>query len=129
MCFAMAVPLDESSNSTPGIEMESTCRPIAFRISSRFTTATPQTPEQTFNLRSGICFDAAIFIKRSLDHIDSSYEARIVFIENRPSDEANHYVCSFKRDGKLLIMDYGTGLKNEIGTHGPFDSLEDYLKY
>jgi len=35
-----------------------------------------------------------------------------------------HYVCSFKLDGKLYIMDYANPIR--VGTYGPFASLEDY---
>jgi len=41
----------------------------------------------------------------------------------------NHYVCSFKRDGKIFIMDYGTPYKSLTGVHGPYNSLEDYRKF
>jgi hypothetical protein len=84
--------------------------------------------KETFELKSGVCFDGARFIKETLDRIDSSYEAQIVYIENRPY-EIDHYVCSFKKDNKLYIMDYATFYKNMIGTHGPFNSLEEYKKF
>jgi hypothetical protein len=38
----------------------------------------------------------------------------------------NHYVCSFKKEGKLFIMDYGTPYKMMVGVHGPFNSLREY---
>jgi hypothetical protein len=52
----------------------------------------------------------------------------VVFIENRPY-AVNHFVCSFKKEGKLFIMDYGTPYRNMVGVHGPFNSLEDYKKF
>jgi hypothetical protein len=88
----------------------------------------PRTPEETFKIKSGICFDAALFIQDALNRIDPSYKARIIFIENLPY-EANHYVCLFKNDGKIFIMDYGTKEIGTMGTHGPFNSLEDYSKF
>jgi hypothetical protein len=84
--------------------------------------------KDTFELKSGVCFDGARFVKETLDRINPSYEAQIVYIENRPY-EIDHYVCSFKKDNKLYIMDYATFYKNMIGTHGPFNSLEDYKKF
>jgi len=85
-------------------------------------------PEETFKLKSGVCYDAAFFAKITLNLIDSSYEAKVVFIENRPYG-VNHYVCSFEKGGKLFIMDYGTRYRNMVGVHGPFNSLEEYKKY
>lgn len=57
----------------------------------------PRTPEETFRLKSGVCYDAAVFAKVTVNRIDPSYEAKVVFIENHPY-EVNHYVCSFKKD-------------------------------
>jgi hypothetical protein len=87
-----------------------------------------RTPKETFELKSGVCFDAARFAKEMLDCIDPSYEAQIVYIENRPY-EIDHYVCSFKKDNRLYILDYGTFYRNMVGTHGPFNSLEEYKKF
>jgi hypothetical protein len=39
---------------------------------------------------------------------------------------ANHYVCSFIREGKVFILDFGTPYKTIVGVHGPFNSLEEY---
>jgi hypothetical protein len=84
----------------------------------------PRTPEETFKLKSGIYIDAAIFAKETLNRIDPSYKARIVVL--LIGRGANHYVCSFVRDSKLFIMDYGTPYKTIMGVHGPFSSLEEY---
>jgi len=91
------------------------------------TLPPPRTPEETFKLRSGIYIDAAIFAKETLNRIDSSYRAKIVVL--LMGRGANHYVCSFVRDGKLFIMDYGTPYKTIVGVHGPFDSLEEYKAF
>jgi hypothetical protein len=88
----------------------------------------PRTPRETFSLRSGVCYDAAVFAKETLNLIDPSYEAKLVFIENRPY-AFNHFVCSFKKDGKLFIMDYGTPYRNMVGVHGPYNSLDEYKKF
>jgi len=93
-----------------------------------FPSMSVRTAKETFDLKSGVCWDAARFVKETLDRIDPSYEAQIVYIQNRPAD-VDHYVCSFKIENKLYIMDYGTYYKNMAGTHGPFDSLEDYKSF
>jgi len=85
------------------------------------------TPRQTYEERTGVCYDAALFAKETLNRIDPSYEAEIVFIERRPYFESNHVVCSLKIDGKLYIMDYGVPKKTmRRGVFGPFSSLEEY---
>jgi len=67
---------------------------------------------------------------RGLNRINPKYEAKVVFIEVGKTPGSNHYVCSFKReDGKLYIMDYATAYHSMRGTHGPFNSLEEYKKY
>ena len=92
------------------------------------TLPTPRTPEETFQLKSGIYVDAAEFSKRTLNQINPSYKAQTVVIVVRPS-VFNHYVCSFKKDGKLYIMDYGTPYKEITGIHGPYNSLDEYKKF
>jgi hypothetical protein len=76
-----------------------------------------------FKLKGGVCYDGARFIKETLDIINPAYEAKIVWLDN--SDVA-HFVCSFKIDGKLYIMDYSTLHRDMIGIFGPFDSLKEY---
>jgi len=88
------------------------------------TLPPPRTPEETFKLKSGIYVDAAIFAKETLNRIDPSYHAEIVVLLFGRG--ANHYVCSFKKGGKILIMDYGTPYKTMVGVHGPFNSLKEY---
>ena len=41
----------------------------------------------------------------------------------------NRYVCSFKKDGKLYVMDYGTPYKEITGIHGPYDSFDEYKEF
>jgi len=89
------------------------------------TLPPPRTAGETFKLGSGIYIDAAHFIKETLNRIDPSYQATIVVILIRPYVN-NHYVCSFKKEGRLYIMDYGTPYKTMTGLHGPFNSLEEY---
>jgi hypothetical protein len=88
----------------------------------------PRAPEETFKLKSGVCYDAALFAIETLNRIDRSYEASIVFLQIRPYG-VNHYVCSFRKDGKLYIIDYGTPNRNLVGVHGPYNSLEEYRKF
>jgi hypothetical protein len=38
-------------------------------------------------------------------------------------------VFSFKKEGKLFIMDYGTPYEEITGVHGPYDSLDEYKKF
>ena len=92
------------------------------------TLPTPRTPEETFQLKSGIYIDAAEFSKRTLNQINPSYKAQTVVIVVRPN-VFNHYVCSFKKDGKLFIMDYGTPYKEVTGVHGVYGSLEEYKEF
>jgi hypothetical protein len=93
-----------------------------------FSSISVRTAKETFKLKSGVCFDAARFAKETLNRIDTSYEAQIVYIKNQPY-EIDHYVCSFNKDNKLYIMDYGTYYRNMIGIHGPFNSLDEYKKF
>jgi hypothetical protein len=88
------------------------------------TLPPPRTPEETFKLKSGIYIDAAIFAKETLNRIDASYQAKIVVL--LVGRGANHYVCSFMREGKVFILDFGTPYKTIVGVHGPFNSLEEY---
>ena len=92
------------------------------------TLPVPRTPQETFQLKSGIYIDAAMFLKETLNRINPSYKAQIVILITRPSG-FNHYACSFKKDGKLFIMDYGTPYKEVTGVHGPYSSLEEYKKF
>ena len=92
------------------------------------TLPVPRTPEKTFQLKSGIYIDAAMFLKETLNRINPSYKAQIVILIIRPYG-FNHYVCSFRKDGKLFIMDYGTPYREITGVHGPYSSLEEYKKF
>jgi hypothetical protein len=92
------------------------------------TLPPPRTSEETFKLKSGIYIDAASFLKETLNRINPSYNARMVVLVFRPS-RFNHYVCSFKTEDKLFIMDYGTPYREVTGIHGPYRSLEEYKKF
>ena len=92
------------------------------------TLPVPRTPEETFQLKSGIYIDAAMFLKETLNRINPSYKAQVVILIIRPHS-FNHYTCSFKKDGKLFVMDYGTPYKEVTGVHGPYSSLEEYKEF
>jgi len=92
------------------------------------TLPLPRTPEETFRLKSGIYIDAATFAKETLNRINPSYKAQIVVIIMRPYGY-NQYVCSFRKDGKIFIMDYGTPYKEMTGVHGPYNSLAGYKEF
>jgi len=91
------------------------------------TLPPPRTPEETFRLRSGIYFDAALFAKETLNRINPSYKAKLVVVIIRPYG-ANHYFCSFQNAGNIFIMDYGTPYRETTGTHGPYKSLAEVKK-
>ncbi len=89
-----------------------------------------KTPRESFEKKTGMCFDAANFAKETLNRIDPSYEAEVVHIENRPYFTPNHVVCSFKKDGQLYIIDYGVPARTlRRGVFGPFTSLDQYLEF
>jgi hypothetical protein len=92
------------------------------------TFPVPRPPEETFQLKSGIYIDAAMFLKEILNRINPSYQAQIVILIMRRHG-FNHYACSFKKDRKLFIMDYGTPYKEITGVHGPYGALEEYKKF
>jgi len=89
----------------------------------RAMTKQPRTPtrspEETFCLKRGVCSDAAVFSKVSLNRINL-YPGPLPLID--------HYVCAFYVEGKLYIMDYGTTSQSTLGTHGPFKDLDDYVR-
>jgi len=91
------------------------------------TLPPPRTPEETFKLKSGIYIDAAIFARATLNRINPSYQAKIVVL--LIPGGANHYACSFKKEGKLFIMDYGTPYPSIVGVHGPFNILNEYKQF
>ncbi len=91
------------------------------------TLPPPRSPEETFKLKSGIYIDAAIFAKAAFDRMSSSYQAKIVVL--LIPGGGNHYVCSFKKSGKLFMMDYGIPHPSMVGVHGPFNSLEEYKRF
>lgn len=85
------------------------------------------TPEESYNRSKGHCADAAILIKDALNKINPSYKAKIIFIKNIYGPP-HHWATGFYINDKLHIMDYGAGpyWSDMTGTHGPYNSLDDY---
>ena len=104
---------------------------IRAKESSVKKASTPTSPEETFKLRSGVCFDAAYFLKDVLNRIDPSYEAKVVKVEVSPFPTFFHdFLCSFNKEGRLFIMmQYGSIFSNMVGVHGPFNSLDEFKKF
>ncbi|CAM8670639.1 Transglutaminase-like domain containing protein [Comamonadaceae bacterium] len=84
-------------------------------------------PEALFEQRRGYCRDAAGFAKDALNRINPEHQARYVFIKNKYGPP-NHWVTGFNVNGKLYVIDYGSGnhWKAMEGVHGPYESLENY---
>ena len=87
-------------------------------------------PEKLFAGSKGYCGDSANFALQALNEIDFDYNARWVFIKNSVG-RPNHWVTAFDFEGKLYIMDYGSGEKWKAmqGVHGPYDSLSQYQDF
>jgi hypothetical protein len=87
-------------------------------------------PDNFYENSSGYCADSANFAISTLNKIDPGYNARWVFIWN-DAGRPNHWVAAFDYEGKLYIMDYGTGRKwsDMQGVHGPYDSLDEYRDF
>lgn len=78
----------------------------------------------------GYCRDAASFARDALNRIDPEYNARYIFIKNSHG-QPNHWVTGFSVNGKIYVMDYGTGKhwQEMMGVHGPYDALDDYRTF
>ena len=96
------------------------------RLKARLSRALPNYPPWvTFKKKSGVCSDASIFAKYTLNKINPDYKAELVYLDS--PDQVDHFVCGFWLDDKLWIMDYGTTSKATRGLHGPFVDLKDYV--
>ncbi|MGD0405962.1 MAG: transglutaminase-like domain-containing protein [Candidatus Bathyarchaeia archaeon] len=99
------------------------------RLMSKPASTLP--PKTVFKIKSGVCHDGARFICAALNHINPDYDAKMVWLVNTgvmPGDDV-HYVSSFWLEGKLYIMDYATIHSDTRGTHGPYNSLEEYRNF
>lgn len=92
------------------------------------TLPAPRTPEETFQLKTGIYIDAVEFSKKTLNQINPSYQAQTAIIFIRPNI-FNHYVCVFRKESQLFVLDYGTPYKEITGVHGPYQSLDEYKRF
>lgn len=84
-------------------------------------------PIDTYNNGGGFCGDSAILIKDALNKVNPNYNAKIIFIWN-DNGQPHHWVTGFYVEDQLYVMDYGAGphWKEMMGTHGPYDSLNEY---
>ena len=84
-------------------------------------------PNETYNRGGGFCGDAETLVKDALNKINPKYDAKTIFIGNQYGPP-HHWVTGFYVNDKLYIMDYGAGQKwsEMIGTHGPYNSIDDY---
>jgi hypothetical protein len=82
--------------------------------------------EETFRCKTGMSAEAALFTKHALNRINLDYRAEIIHL--LPEKSSVHYVCGFHLGGKLFIMDYGSPYENMIGTHGPYENLDEYVQ-
>lgn len=87
-------------------------------------------PATLYDDKKGYCADSAYFALDALARIDPAYNPRWVFVENAMG-KPHHWVTGFTVDGKIYIMDYGTGDKWRpmMGVHGPYDSLDGYRDF
>jgi len=87
-------------------------------------------PIETYNSKSGFCGDSVVLINDALNKINPNYKAKTIFIRNEASP-THHWVTGFYVEDKLYIMDYGAGEKwsDMIGTHGPYNSIDDYGEF
>jgi len=84
-----------------------------------------KSPEVVLKEENGICYDAAVFSKYSLNKINPNYKAEIIYICVR-KNKAAHVVCGFYLDGSLYIMDYGRGFTQYNGIYGPFENEKQF---
>lgn len=84
--------------------------------------------EEVYKYRRGDCRDATNFTVQTLNRINPQYNSRWVFVTNEASN-IDHWAAAFDYNGKLYIMDYGTGWELMQGIHGPYNSLSEYQKF
>jgi hypothetical protein len=82
--------------------------------------------EEIFRYRAGCSLDASLFAKETLNRINPDYRAKLIYLSGDRSPV--HYLCGFYVGERLFIMDYWNPQENLIGTHGPFEDLNDYLQ-
>jgi hypothetical protein len=80
----------------------------------------------TFRLKSGVCNDAAELAYQALSKINKNYDPMVVVLWHPGG--GRHYACSFKVDGKLYVMDYGTYI-HLCGVHGPYKKIDEWARF
>lgn len=84
-------------------------------------------PEETFKEKKGICYDAVAFKMYTINKIEPSCKADVVFLDSGPGT-ITHFVCGFYINGKLYVMDYGIPFgRAQRGMWGPFENLDEYV--
>jgi len=88
-----------------------------------------RSPEETFKSKRGLCIDAAVFAKVSLNKINQEYKSEVIYLRANEQKFSVHYVAGFYEDGKMFVLDYGIPSgKSQGGTWGPFENLDEYVK-
>ena len=82
--------------------------------------------KETFRSKTGLSLEAAVFAKHTLNRINPDYRAEIIYLFSGRFPV--HYVCGFYLGGKLFIMDYGNPNEKMMGTHGPYENLDEYVR-
>ena len=82
--------------------------------------------EEIFRYRTGCSLEASLFARETLNRINPDYRAEIIHLSLDRSPV--HYLCGFYLGERLFVMDYGNPEEKMIGTHGPFEDLNDYLQ-
>jgi hypothetical protein len=91
-------------------------------------TIPAQTPQETFERRSGECMDVARFIKYCLKRILPESNPRILTIIVKRFEQM-HFMPLFDMGGKIFALEYGSWAYSMHGLRGPFDSVEDIIKW
>jgi hypothetical protein len=82
--------------------------------------------EETFRYRTGCSLEASLFARETLNRINPDYRAEIIHLSLDRSPV--HYLCGFYLGERLFVMDYANPEESLLGTHGPFEDLNDYLQ-
>lgn len=117
----VAAWLSDSFRYDPGLPRES-------RTSGKTGRKQPASKEkeEIFRYRTGGSLQASLFAKETLNRINPAYRAEIIHLS--PDGSPAHYLCGFYLGERLFVMDYGNPEESLMGTHGPFENLNDYLR-
>ncbi len=98
------------------------------RVANGLSRIKSRSPEETFKLKTGICYESSVFSKYSLNKINPEYKAEIVYVCIR-RDISSHVVCSFYVDEQMFVIDFGRLIKEYNGIFGPFKDVADYANH